>query len=258
MHPTLRKCKNERHPPCTTAKKRNHPTLDQMAPFTNHKAQQRTNLNHATHIMHYIKKKTKHNRITKITNGSPKKTIYKQTKANNVQTKENTHAFTWTNKIMTRNQKHQQTITEKKIRRREISRCDATHDNQKYIPSNTARFHSNLHRLYIHMYVYIYIYTSKYVCVILIFIFENADDAFNPAPPRPRPWGAQILCPEFFRDAAAQPKPPTHISQRFDGRISKTIVKMQSKKPKRDEHTRKLCSPNCCFEAPAENSITYR
>ena len=54
----------------------------------------------------------------------------------------------------------------------------------------------------------------------------------------------------IFRDTAAQPKPPAHVSQQSDGRISKTIVRILSSKPKRDENARKLCSPNCCFEAP--------
>ena len=40
----------------------------------------------------------------------------------------------------------------------------------------------------------------------------------------------------FFWDTAAQPQPPAHISQRSDGRISQTIVRIQSRKPKRDEN----------------------
>ena len=53
---------------------------------------------------------------------------------------------------------------------------------------------------------------------------------------------------EIFWDTAAQPKPPAHIYQRSDGRISKTIVRIQSRKPKRDENARKFCSPNFCSE----------
>ena len=56
---------------------------------------------------------------------------------------------------------------------------------------------------------------------------------------------------QFFWDAPAQPKPPAHISQQSDGRISKTIVGIQSRKPKGHGNARKFCSPNFCFEAPA-------
>ena len=56
---------------------------------------------------------------------------------------------------------------------------------------------------------------------------------------------------EFFWDTAAQPKPPAHISQQTDGRISKTIVGIRSSKPKRDENVRKFRSPIFSFEAPA-------
>ena len=56
---------------------------------------------------------------------------------------------------------------------------------------------------------------------------------------------------EFFRDTAAQPQPPAHISQQTDGRILKTIARIQSRKPKRAENAPKFCSPNFCFEAPA-------
>ena len=60
---------------------------------------------------------------------------------------------------------------------------------------------------------------------------------------------------EFFGSTAAQPQPPAHTSQRSDGRISKTIVRIQSSKPKRNENARKFCSPNFCFEAPATQTL---
>ena len=62
---------------------------------------------------------------------------------------------------------------------------------------------------------------------------------------------------ELFRDAAAQPQQPAHIPQQTDGRISKTIVKIQSRKPKLHENAPKFCSPFVCFEAPAGKSITW-
>ena len=55
---------------------------------------------------------------------------------------------------------------------------------------------------------------------------------------------------EFFWDTTAQPKPPAHISQQTDGRISQTIVRIQSSKPKRDENAPNFCSQLFCFEAP--------
>ena len=56
---------------------------------------------------------------------------------------------------------------------------------------------------------------------------------------------------QFPKDTATQPQPPAHISQQSDGRILKTIVRIQRRKPKRYENARKFCSPNFCFEAPA-------
>ena len=44
----------------------------------------------------------------------------------------------------------------------------------------------------------------------------------------------------IFLDTTAQPKPPAHISQQSDGRIPKTIVRIQSRKPKRDQNARNL------------------
>ena len=38
------------------------------------------------------------------------------------------------------------------------------------------------------------------------------------------------------RGTAAQPQPPTHISQQSDGWILQTIVRIQNKKLKRDEN----------------------
>ena len=55
----------------------------------------------------------------------------------------------------------------------------------------------------------------------------------------------------IFRDTVARPQPPAHIPQQTDGRISQTIVRIQSRKPKRDENARKFGSPFFCFEAPA-------
>ena len=43
----------------------------------------------------------------------------------------------------------------------------------------------------------------------------------------------------IFRDTTAQPEQPAHISQQTDGRISRTIVRIQSSKPKRDENAPK-------------------
>ena len=63
---------------------------------------------------------------------------------------------------------------------------------------------------------------------------------------------------QFFWDAPAQPKPPAHISQRSDGRISKTIVRIRNRKPKRDENARKFCSPNFRFEAPPTTVLLGR
>ena len=63
---------------------------------------------------------------------------------------------------------------------------------------------------------------------------------------------------KFLWSTPAQPKPPAHISQRSDGRISKTIVRIQSSKPKRDENARKFCSPFFCFEAPATTDLLGR
>ena len=56
---------------------------------------------------------------------------------------------------------------------------------------------------------------------------------------------------EFFWGTPAQPKSPAHISQQSDGRISKTIVGIQSTKPKRHRNARNFCSPIFRFEAPA-------
>ena len=39
---------------------------------------------------------------------------------------------------------------------------------------------------------------------------------------------------EFFWNAAAEPQPPAHVSQQTDGRISKTIVRIQSNQAKRE------------------------
>ena len=68
---------------------------------------------------------------------------------------------------------------------------------------------------------------------------------------RTRPWPTQIFFHEFFWDTTAQPQPPAHIPQQTDGRISKTIVGIQSSKPIRDENAGKICSHFFCFEAPA-------
>ena len=62
----------------------------------------------------------------------------------------------------------------------------------------------------------------------------------------------------IFQDTAGQPKPPAHIPQRSDGRISQTIVRIQSKKPKRDENAPKFCSPIFCFEAQAAIDLLGR
>ena len=65
----------------------------------------------------------------------------------------------------------------------------------------------------------------------------------------------KLCLKRIFPDSAAQPKPPAHISQQTDGRILKTIVRIQSKKPQRAENAPKWCSPNFGFEAPA-SSVT--
>ena len=39
---------------------------------------------------------------------------------------------------------------------------------------------------------------------------------------------------QMFPDTAPQPQPPTHIKEQTDGRISQTIVKIQSREAKRE------------------------
>ena len=41
---------------------------------------------------------------------------------------------------------------------------------------------------------------------------------------------------QIFRETAAQPQTPTHIKEETDGRISQTIVRIQSNQPKRAEN----------------------
>ena len=61
---------------------------------------------------------------------------------------------------------------------------------------------------------------------------------------------------EFFWGTAAQPQAPAHISQQTDGRISKTIVRIQSRKPKRDENAPNFCSSFFLLRGPGRYSIT--
>ena len=61
----------------------------------------------------------------------------------------------------------------------------------------------------------------------------------------------------IFLDTTAQPQPPAHFSRQADGLISNTIVRIQNRKRKRYEDARKFCSPNFCFEVPAENNLTW-
>ena len=63
---------------------------------------------------------------------------------------------------------------------------------------------------------------------------------------------------QIFPDTTPGPKCPANISVQTDGRISKTIVRILSRKRKRHQHARNFCSPNFCFEAPAGKNLLGR
>ena len=62
---------------------------------------------------------------------------------------------------------------------------------------------------------------------------------------------------QIFPDTARQPQPPAHIKEQTDGRISQTIVRIQS-----NQATRKIFPGFSVrhldrFDAPAEKSIAW-
>ena len=60
---------------------------------------------------------------------------------------------------------------------------------------------------------------------------------------------------QIFPDTAPQPKPPAHVKEQTDERISQTIVRIQSSEAKREIFPGFSVRHLDRFDAPAENSI---